>query len=344
MKKIFVTGTAGFIGYHLTKRLLSEGHEVVALDCINDTYDVRIKYARLNDLGIFLDKGITTANGLTFHKGFLQDRELMEKIFTENKFDYVVNLAAIAGLRYQFENAYGYVDSNLTGFVTLMETLRHHPVEHLVFASSSSVYGVNEYKMFKETDPVDHPASLYAATKRANELMAHSYSKLFEIPSTGLRFFNVYGTWGRPDGFMNKLADSIVNGTPMQIYEKEGKSLWRDYTYVSDIVEGIVRLLPHLPVGGSLSEPNTSTYPFEVFNIGHGSPVENAEVIKIMEEYLGKKGNLEYIEAPKTEVYKSCASTELLEKAIGYKPIVSVKEGAVNVAKWYKEWMEKLEG
>ncbi|MFZ6022160.1 MAG: NAD-dependent epimerase/dehydratase family protein [Patescibacteria group bacterium] len=341
-KRIFVTGAAGFIGYHLTKRFIADGFEVIALDSVNDFYNPNIKYARLRDLGIDLAKGITKSGSLTFYKENLQNKDAIHSIFENHEIDYVINLAAQAGVRYQFESPFSYVDSNLTGFVTLIEEVKSRGIKNFIYASSSSVYGLNDDPASSEKDSVDHPASLYAATKRANELIAHSYSNLFNLPTIGLRFFNVYGTWGRPDMFMYKLADSIVKGDELQLYLRDGKSLWRDYTFVSDITEGITRLLDYVPVAKDVTLPCHSSVPFEIFNIGRGDPIENAEVVQVMEEYFGKKANIKFVEGPSTEVFKKYADTTRLETAVGYKPVVTAREGVTKLAQWYKENVELL--
>ncbi len=337
-KKVFLTGIAGFIGYSVAKRLLKDGYDVVAIDNINDYYDVRVKYGRLEDLGIDGHKATDRSDRLTFYKIDLVDYESIEALFAAEKFDYVINLAAQAGVRHQFENPQAYVDSNLQGFVNMMEVVRHYPVEHFLYASSSSVYGLNEQEVFQEDQAIDHPASLYAATKRANELIAHSYSNLFNVPTTGLRFFTVYGPWGRPDMFMYKLAESIVKGTEITIFQRDGKSLWRDYTFIDDIVEGIMRVMVHPAEKKDISLPNQSSVPFAIYNIGRGEPIENAVVIAEIEKFFGKPANKKMEEGPSTEIFQTYASTKLLEAAVGYKPKVSVKEGMLKFCQWYKKF------
>lgn len=336
--KIFITGTAGFIGYHVTKRLIKEGHNVVAIDCINDYYDPEVKYRRLETLGINRKTFKSADPKLTFYREDIND-QIVNKLFSTEKFDVAINLAAQAGVRYQFENPMAYVHSNMSGFVNIMEAIRAFPVKHFIYASSSSVYGMNTESVFREDKPVDHPSSLYAASKRANELIAHTYSNLFGIPTTGLRFFTVYGPWGRPDMFMYKLANSVTYRNKLQVYLKNGKSLWRDYTFVEDVVEGIIRLINKpAQTESDIKKPNHSTVPFKVYNIGKGKPDKNNDVIKEIEKNIGKKANLEYVDAPKTEVFKTYASTKALEAAIGYKPKVMLKEGIRRFIEWYKEY------
>lgn len=342
--KVLITGMAGFIGYHTAKRFLDEGYEVVGLDCINDYYDTKLKYDKLKLLGLTgntygIREDSTTTESLSFYNADLSDRDLIINLVKEIKADYVINLAAQAGVRYQYQNAYAYGDSNLTGFVNLLESLRENMPKHFVYASSSSVYGLNESQPFKETDPVNHPASLYAASKRSNELIAHSYSNLFKMPTSGLRFFTVYGPWGRPDMFMYLLANSITKGETIKFFQKNGLSLWRDYTFVSDIVEGIYQLTLKPAQGMEKlvsSDPSSSDAPYQVYNIGRGEPIENLIVLQEIEKQLGKKAIIEYVEAPNTEVYKTWADTTKLVKTIGYKPQVDIKDGITEFVNWFK--------
>jgi UDP-glucuronate 4-epimerase len=337
--KILLTGIAGFIGYHLAKRLLDENYEIVGVDNINNYYSQQLKYDRLNALGVNR-KTLKSQNPLlTFRKIDISNTAQVNKLFEQNSFDYVITLAGQPGVRYQFENAYSYVSSNIVGFVNILEAVRNHPVKHFIYASSSSVYGLILDEVFCETDAVDHPASLYAATKRANELIAHSYSNLFNIPTTGLRFFTVYGPWYRPDMYLYKLADSIVKGKELMLYEQNNQSLWRDYTYIDDILEGIVRLLPLIPSKSKdISKPNISTAPFAIYNIGKGHTDKNSDIVSILEELFGKKANIKHTPAPNTELFRTSASTDSLFKAVGYKPKVSIGEGLIQFALWYKEY------
>lgn len=326
--KILVTGVAGFIGFHLTARLLSDGHAVVGLDSINDYYDVRLKQARLEQLGICEPKdGVVEQSNcyeaFRFVKGDLADRELLPRLFSEEQFDAVVNLAAQAGVRYSLENPFAYVESNLVGFVNLLECCRHYPVKHLVYASSSSVYGGNSKVPFSEEDRVDNPVSLYAATKKSNELMASCYAHLYGIPSTGLRFFTVYGPWGRPDMAPMLFTKAILEGEPIKVFN-EG-NLSRDFTYIDDIVEGVVRVLQKPP-----QEPR-----HEIYNIGGGHPVQLMDFIHTLEEHLGRKAVLELLPMQPGDVYTTYADSSKLESAINYKPTTTLHDGIACFVAWY---------
>ena len=326
--KILVTGAAGFIGYHLTARLLSDGYAVVGLDSINDYYDVRLKQARLAQLGICEPKdGVVEKSNcyeaFRFVKGDLSDRELLPRLFSEEQFDAVVNLAAQAGVRYSLENPFAYVESNLVGFVNLLECCRHYPVKHLVYASSSSVYGGNTKTPFSEEDRVDTPVSLYAATKKSNELMASCYAHLYGIPSTGLRFFTVYGPWGRPDMAPMLFTKAILAGEPIKVFN-EG-NLSRDFTYIDDIVEGVVRVLQKPP-----QEPR-----HEIYNIGGGHPVQLMDFIHTLEEHLGRKAVLELLPMQAGDVYTTYADSKKLESAINYKPTTTLHDGIACFVAWY---------
>ena len=326
--KILVTGAAGFIGFHLTARLLSDGHAVVGLDSLNDYYDVRLKQARLGQLGIFEPSdGVVEQSkryeAFRFVKGDLSDRELLPRLFSEEQFDAVVNLAAQAGVRYSLENPFAYVESNLVGFVNLLECCRHYPVKHLVYASSSSVYGGNTKVPFSEDDRVDNPVSLYAATKKSNELMASCYAHLYGIPSTGLRFFTVYGPWGRPDMAPMLFTKAILAGEPIKVFN-EG-NLSRDFTYIDDIVEGVVRVLQKPP-----QEPR-----HEIYNIGGGHPVQLMDFIHTLEEHLGRKAVLELLPMQAGDVYTTYADSKKLETAVGYNPTTLLSDGLREFAEWY---------
>lgn len=332
--KILVTGAAGFIGYHLIVRLLSEGHEIVGLDCINDYYDVRLKYGRLARIGI--ERSTITAGRIVkssnnpsfrFVKAALEEREALQSLFREERFDCVINLAAQAGVRYSLENPYAYVESNIVGFVNLLECCRHYPVRHLLYASSSSVYGGNTKVPFSETDSVDNPVSLYAATKKSGELMAHVYAKLYKVPSTGLRFFTVYGPWGRPDMAPMLFTKAILAGEPIEVFNNGDLS--RDFTYIDDIVEGVMRILCRVPSG---------EVPTDIYNIGCGHPLPLMEFIHTLEDALGKKAQMTMLPMQKGDVYTTYADTTKLERDFGYKPIITLKEGILRFIKWYRKF------
>ena len=334
--KILVTGAAGFIGFHVVKRLLERGDEVVGLDNINDYYDVNLKYARLAETGITredIEPGKLVRGGryplYRFARMNLEDRERLPELFAREKFDRVVNLAAQAGVRYSLENPFAYVDSNLVGFVNVLECCRHHGIQHLVYASSSSVYGSNEKVPFSEEDRVDDPVSLYAATKKANELMASCYSKLYGIPATGLRFFTVYGPWGRPDMAPMLFAKAIMNGEPIKVFNKGDLS--RDFTYIDDIVEGVLRVLDKVPEGNE-------DHRHEVYNIGCSSPVKLMDFIECLENALGKKAEKIYLPMQPGDVYRTYADTSKLERETGYKPRVTLKEGVGEFMGWWKNY------
>ena len=318
--KILVTGAAGFIGAAVSRRLLAEGNEVVGLDNLNPYYDVRLKEARLGTLVGY--------DGFRFVKTDLADAESLNRLFEENHFECVVNLAAQAGVRYSIENPRAYIDSNLTGFFNILECCRNHPVQHLVYASSSSVYGSNEKVPFSEEDKVDDPVSLYAATKKADELMASCYSKLYGIPATGLRFFTVYGPWGRPDMAPLLFTKAIDEGRPIKVFN-DG-NMYRDFTYIDDIVEGIVRIASFAP---SL---RTDGRCHDIFNIGCSSPVKLTDFISALEDALGKNAVKVMSPMQKGDVVYTYADTSKLEKAVGYKPSVTVREGVAKLVEWYR--------
>ncbi|MDR1652564.1 MAG: NAD-dependent epimerase [Prevotellaceae bacterium] len=351
--KILVTGTAGFIGFHLAKRLVLDGYDLVGLDSINDYYAVSLKFERLAESGIAQNEieygkllQSKIHNKYRFVKLNLEDRENLEKLFEAEKFDFVVNLAAQAGVRYSIENPHAYVQSNLAGFVNVLECCRHNGVKHLVYASSSSVYGNAAKIPFSETDRVDFPVSLYAATKKANELMAHTYSHLYKLPTTGLRFFTVYGEWGRPDMSPILFADAITNSEPIKVFNHGDMS--RDFTYIDDIVEGIVRLLTNSchceldrqapeQTGDSDLRQNDGCSPYyRLFNIGNSQPVQLMDFIRTMEDALGKKAILKMYPMQAGDVKTTYADTTELEKVTHYKPSTSLKVGLEKFAKWYK--------
>ncbi len=312
--KVLVTGAAGFIGFHLSRRLLEKGVEVVGIDNLNDYYPVILKEKRLDEL--------SGEPGFRFIRMDISDREALPRLFEEEKFDRVVNLAAQAGVRYSIENPWAYVDSNLTGFVNVLECCRHFPVEHLVYASSSSVYGGNEKTPFSEDDRVDNPVSLYAATKKADELMACCYSKLYGIRSTGLRFFTVYGPWGRPDMSPMLFASAIMEGRPIKVFNNG--DMMRDFTYVDDIVEGVVRVLDKAPLES------------EVYNIGCGTPVRLMDFISEIESSCGRPAQKLMMPMQPGDVYRTYADTGKLERDFGYRPRVTLHEGIRKFIDWYK--------
>ncbi len=344
--KILVTGTAGFIGFHLAKRLISEGHTVIGLDSINDYYDVNLKYGRLSVSGIERDKieynKLVQATGdipYRFIKLNLEDRENLNLLFKNEKFDRVCNLAAQAGVRYSLTNPYAYIDSNIVGFINILEACRHHDVRHLVYASSSSVYGLNETIPFSEKDNVDHPISLYAATKKANELMAHTYSHLYGLPTTGLRFFTVYGPWGRPDMALFIFTKAILEGKPIQVFNNG--EMERDFTYVDDIVEGIFRVLMKEPAGnkewkGTSPDPSSSPAPYKIYNIGNSKPVKLMNFIRAIENATGKKAIIEYQPMQAGDVKRTWAELDNFTRMFEYQPNVEVKEGIHKFFSWYK--------
>lgn len=333
-KSILVTGAAGFIGFHLSKRLLSEGYNVTGLDNLNDYYDVNLKKARLN---ILISKP-----GFSFVKANLTDKQKIDELFRK-RFDYVVHLAAQAGVRYSLQNPYAYLDSNLHGFLNILEACRHQRPEHLVFASTSSVYGANTKQPFSVHDNVDHPISLYAATKKANELMAHTYAALYNIPTTGLRFFTVYGPWGRPDMALFLFTKAILEGRPIDVYNF-GR-MKRDFTYVDDIVEGMVKLLLRIPQpdktwSGMRPDPATSFAPYRLYNIGNNNPVELMRFIEVLEEKLGRKAEKNFLPIQDGDVPETYADVSDLMRDTGFKPATSIEEGIGKFVDWYKSYYE----
>ncbi|WP_312669888.1 NAD-dependent epimerase [Pseudescherichia sp.] len=330
--KFLVTGAAGFIGSNVSKRLLDAGHQVIGIDNLNDYYDVNLKQARLDHL----------ANGrFTFRQLDLADREEMATLFAEEKFDRVIHLAAQAGVRYSLENPHAYADSNLVGHLNVLEGCRHNKVQHLLYASSSSVYGLNRKMPFSTDDSVDHPVSLYAATKKANELMSHTYSHLYNLPTTGLRFFTVYGPWGRPDMALFKFTKAMLEGKSIDVYNY-GK-MKRDFTYIDDIAEAIIRLQDVVPQADTSwtvesGSPATSSAPYRVYNIGNSSPVELMDYITALEEALGIEAEKNMLPIQPGDVLETSADTQALYDVIGFKPQTSVKEGVKNFVEWYREF------
>jgi UDP-glucuronate 4-epimerase len=333
MKKILVTGAAGFIGSQLSKRLLARGDEVIGLDNLNDYYDVNLKKARLSQL--------EDQSNFQFVQLNLEDRAAIADLFKNQKIDKVVNLAAQAGVRYSIENPHAYIDSNIVGFTNLLEGCRHHNIEHLVYASSSSVYGLNTTMPFSVHNNVDHPISLYAASKKANELMAHTYSHLYQIPTTGLRFFTVYGPWGRPDMALFKFTKGIIEGTPIDVYNRG--LMRRDFTYIDDIVEGVIRVLDKTPEpnsnwSGDNPDPSTSIAPYKLYNIGNNNPVELMHYIETLEKALGKTAKKNLLPMQPGDVPATYADVTDLEQDVGFKPQTSVEEGIERFVQWYKNY------
>ncbi|EPZ1176033.1 NAD-dependent epimerase [Klebsiella oxytoca] len=330
--KFLVTGAAGFIGFHACKRLLQAGHEVVGLDNMNDYYDVNLKQARLDLLQSPL---------FSFHKIDLADREGIAQLFAHEKFNRVIHLAAQAGVRYSLENPFAYADSNLIGYLNILEGCRHNHVEHLLYASSSSVYGLNRKMPFSTDDSVDHPVSLYAATKKANELMAHTYSHLYGIPTTGLRFFTVYGPWGRPDMALFKFTKAMLEGKSIDVYNY-GK-MKRDFTYINDIVEAIVRMQDIIPQPNpewtvETGSPADSSAPYRVYNIGNSSPVELMDYITALEEALGMVAEKNMMPIQPGDVLETSADTKPLYDMVGFRPQTTVSQGVKNFVDWYKAY------
>lgn len=333
--KILITGVAGFIGSTLALRQLARGNTVVGIDNLNDYYDVSLKKARLARLEPLAD--------FSFRKLDIVDRKTMAELFARERFDAVMHLAAQAGVRYSIENPYAYIDANLAGFAHVLEGCRHSGVRHLVFASSSSVYGANTKLPFSEHDNVDHPVSLYAATKKANELMAHSYSHLYGLRCTGLRFFTVYGPWGRPDMALFKFTARILAGQPIPVFNRG--DMVRDFTYIDDIAEGVVRAIDHVAEpnpawSGEAPDPATSYAPFRVFNIGNNRPVKLMRYIEVIEQCLGRKAKLELLPLQPGDVPATVADVSALETATGFRPTTLIEDGVARFVEWYKSYYE----
>lgn len=332
-KPVLVTGTAGFIGYHLAKRLLNEGKSVIGLDNLNDYYDVNLKKARLGQ--------IIEHPNFTFHKMDIADREAMAQFFREQSFDLVLHMAAQAGVRYSLENPHAYIDSNLVGFTNILEGSRHNSVKHLVFASSSSVYGANTKMPFSIHQNVDHPVSLYAATKKANELMAHSYSHIYELPCTGLRFFTVYGPWGRPDMALFLFTRAILANESIDVFNYG--DMMRDFTYVDDIVEGVLRVANRVPTAdpswdGGKPDPGTSLAPYKVYNIGNHSPVRLMDLIGLLEDELGKTAERNMMPLQPGDVPATYADIQDLSDDVDFTPRTLIQDGVHEFVKWYREF------
>jgi len=335
--KILVTGAAGFIGMHVCERLLARGDTVIGIDNLNDYYDVALKTARL--------KRLTPSGGFSFHQLDVADRSGIAALFEQERPGRVIHLAAQAGVRYSIQNPNAYVDSNLVGFVNILEGCRHNKVEHLVYASSSSVYGGNTKLPFSEHDNVDHPVSLYAATKKANELMAHTYSHLYGLPTTGLRFFTVYGPWGRPDMAYWKFTEAILAGRPIDIYNHG--QMQRDFTYIDDIVEGVVRVVDQAAQAdpafdGLQPDPARSSAPYRLFNIGNHEPVSLMGFIGILEQSLGRTADKVFLPLQDGDVPSTNADVSELSKAVGFSPVTNVAHGIEQFVSWYKAYHQLL--
>ncbi|MBD8004254.1 NAD-dependent epimerase [Bacillus norwichensis] len=331
---IIITGSAGFIGSHLSKRLLKEGHQVIGIDNINDYYDPQLKKDRLKNL---------EHNNFKFIQADLEDLETINQTFEKYEPEIVINLAAQAGVRYSLENPHVYVNSNVVGFTNILEACRHYKVEHLIYASSSSVYGANESKPFSTSDNIDHPLSLYAATKKSNELFAHTYSHLYGIPTTGLRFFTVYGPWGRPDMALFLFTKAIVNDEPIDVFNHG--NMMRDFTYVDDIVESITRLTerpaqPNPEWSGMDPDPGSSYAPYKVYNIGNNSPVRLMDFIEAIENKLGKKAKKNFLPLQAGDVPETYANVEDLFRDIDFQPRTSIQEGVNKFIDWYLDYYE----
>ncbi|WP_298258649.1 NAD-dependent epimerase [Bradyrhizobium sp.] len=336
---ILVTGAAGFIGFHVAKRLLSSGRKVVGLDVVNDYYDPALKEARLDVL--------KRQPCFTFAKSDLADRAATRALFAQHRFPVVVHLAAQAGVRYSLENPHAYADANIEGFLNVLEGCRHHGCRHLLFASSSSVYGANTKLPFSVKDNVDHPISLYAASKKANELMAHAYSHLYQIPATGLRFFTVYGPWGRPDMAMFIFAKAILEGKPIKLFN--GGNMRRDFTYVEDVVEAIERLIDRAPPGdatwsGDRPDPSSSAAPWKIYNVGNNRPEELMHVVALLEKEFGRPAIKEMLPMQPGDVPATYADIDDLTNDIGFAPATSIEDGIARFSKWFREYHETVQG
>jgi len=332
-KRVLVTGAAGFIGFHLTRRLLENGLQVVGIDNLNPYYDVGLKKARLEELD-----GV---RNFSFVKIDLSDQKGLDHLFGDNQFEVVVNLAAQAGVRYSLENPHAYVNSNLVGFVNILECCRHHKIKHLVFASSSSVYGANTQMPFSVHHNVDHPVSLYAATKKANELMAHVYSHLYGLCCTGLRFFTVYGPWGRPDMALFLFTHAILENKPIQVFNHG--NMRRDFTYIDDIIEGVVRVMRRLPApnpnwSGNKPDPGTSYVPYKIYNIGNNNPVELNTFIETIENALGRRAQKKMLDLQPGDVVATYADVDDLMQDVGFKPQTPLETGIERFVSWFKDY------
>lgn len=349
---ILVTGGAGFIGYHLCKRLIQTSENIVTLDNINSYYDPRLKYGRLKDLGFDqneIEYNKVVASNLTTNLHFIQlsldDLEGLKELFAKYKFKYVINLAAQAGVRYSLENPHVYASSNLVGFVNLLECCKQHKILHLLYASTSSVYGLNKKTPFSENDSTEHPITLYAATKKANELLAHSFSHLFALPTTGMRFFTVYGPWGRPDMALFKFADLITSGQPIEVYN-HGEMI-RDFTYVEDVITAIEKLMSNIPVANANWDginhfTSSSSAPYRIVNIGNGRPEKLIDYIRELERALGTDAKKRYLDIQPGDVPLTNADTTQLFELINFKPRISIREGVEKFVEWYIDVYKKM--
>jgi UDP-glucuronate 4-epimerase len=358
MPKVLITGTAGFIGFHLANALVSIGYEVIGLDIINDYYDVNLKYGRLKEAGIDEDQieynKIVKSNkfeNYSFVKLKLEDQDNINLLFKNEKFDYVVNLAAQAGVRYSLENPHAYISSNIIGYTNILEACRHNSIKHLVYASSSSVYGLNTKMPFSTSDNVDHPISLYAASKKSNELMAHTYSYLFDLPTTGLRFFTVYGPWGRPDMALFLFTKAILENKPIDVFNHG--NMERDFTYIDDIVDGIIKVIENKPKGkevienlsalpdrqaGDRQDPSVSKAPYKIYNIGNSAPVKLNDFIEAIEKALDKKADRNLMPIQPGDVERTWADVTDLTDDLEYKPETEINYGVGEFIKWYKSF------
>lgn len=348
MDKILVTGSAGFIGYHLSERLISLGYRVSGLDSVNDYYDVSLKEERIRNLLLYAKRTPGDDNsGFTFHRLDLVDKKSINDLFKVEQYDYVIHLAAQAGVRYSLNNPQAYVDSNLIGFMNVLEACRTFPPKHLIFASSSSVYGLNSHVPFSENQNTDHPVSLYAATKKANEALAHSYAHLFSLPVTGLRFFTVYGPWGRPDMAYFSFTRKIFEGGTIEIFNNG--NLMRDFTYIDDIVNGIVALLKKIPQGNLRfnpmdPEPSVSSAPYRIFNIGNNNPVSLMEFISILEKTIGIEARKVFKPMQAGDVFATHADIDSITDLVGFKPVTSLETGLRYFVDWYREYYKPHSG
>lgn len=331
--KVLVTGVAGFIGFHLSRYLLEHSYQVIGIDNINDYYDINLKKDRVSIL--------RNNKEFIFYRVDIKNKEEVDKIFNDYRPEYVINLAAQAGVRYSITRPYSYIDSNIIGFMNILEACRNYPVKHLLYASSSSVYGGNRATILSTDDKVDHPVSLYAATKKTNELMAHSYSHLYKIPTTGMRFFTVYGPWGRPDMAYFTFTKNILAGNPINIFGN-GK-MERDYTYIDDIVEGIYKLIPLIPKENvdwdeRYDSPANSFAPYKIYNIGNNNPVPLMEFVELLERKIGKEAIKIYMDMQPGDVVRTCADVSDLERDIGFKPHTDISVGLERFVEWYREY------
>lgn len=348
MKKVLVTGAAGFIGFHTTIKLFSSNFYVLGLDSINDYYDINLKKSRLSINGIEIEQieygkmlYSTKFDNYKFIQLNLEDKEKLNKLFLEEQFEYVINLGAQAGVSYSIKNPVAYINSNIFGYLNVLECCRHHNIQHLIYASTSSVYGLNQTMPLAETASVNHPLTLYSATKKSNELMAHSYSYLFQLPTTGLRFFTVYGTWGRPDMALFLFTDAMLKNQPIKIYNNG--DMVRDFTYVDDITESIFRLIPKPPLQNDFwdaknPDPSTSSAPYRILNIGNSKPISILKYVKILENKIGKDAIIDFEPMRQGDIKETHASFEALNKLINYKPQVEIEEGIGKFVDWYRQY------